>query len=309
MEVNEWHWEGRSHRVYPMKYVHGLLCFVLLCSTHWGRVMHICINKLTIIGSDNGLSPGRRQAIIWTNAGISLIGPLGTNFSEILIGIFIFYTTFGPLQLDSIIKQYDVNTLRVRLLILKRIKSIAWNVFSNLFKLCSPFLIIISVKVLSTSHSHKCITTFGVKMSTWNYLHESLIHPKLNVEWKFMVRDEVWYKRFRLKMPLYLQGLIHHIIQCHLISGTVFEITNNLSKFEILVGVSTYTEHNVAIISSISMHVVFPMSTSPTHIMTESGWNWSWCYSHTISLMTARPSKGFVDWKMKDLLRNVTVID
>ena len=40
-----------------------------------------------IIGSDNGLSPVRRQAIIWTNAGILLIGPLGTNFSEILIGI------------------------------------------------------------------------------------------------------------------------------------------------------------------------------------------------------------------------------
>ena len=42
--------------------------------THWGRVTHICISKLTIIGSDNGLSPGRRQAIIWTNAGILLIG-------------------------------------------------------------------------------------------------------------------------------------------------------------------------------------------------------------------------------------------
>ena len=45
---------------------------------------HICVGKLTIIGSDNGLSPGRRQAIIWTNAGILLIGPLETNFSEIL---------------------------------------------------------------------------------------------------------------------------------------------------------------------------------------------------------------------------------
>ena len=55
--------------------------------THWGRVMHICNGKLTIIGSDNGLSPGRRQAIIWTNAGILLIGPLGTNFSEILMAI------------------------------------------------------------------------------------------------------------------------------------------------------------------------------------------------------------------------------
>ena len=55
--------------------------------THWGRVTHICVSNLTIIASDNGLLPGRRQAIIWTNAGILLIGPLGTHFSEILIGI------------------------------------------------------------------------------------------------------------------------------------------------------------------------------------------------------------------------------
>ena len=48
---------------------------------------HVCIGKLTAIGSDNGLSPGRHQAIIWTSAGILLIGPLGTNISEILIGI------------------------------------------------------------------------------------------------------------------------------------------------------------------------------------------------------------------------------
>ena len=52
--------------------------------THWGRVTHICASELTIIGSDNGLSPGRRQANIWTNAGILLIRTLGTNLSEIL---------------------------------------------------------------------------------------------------------------------------------------------------------------------------------------------------------------------------------
>ena len=55
--------------------------------THRGRVTHICIGNLAIIGSDNGLSPGRRQAITWTNVGILLIGPLGTNFSEIIIEI------------------------------------------------------------------------------------------------------------------------------------------------------------------------------------------------------------------------------
>ena len=55
--------------------------------THWGRVTHICVGKLTIIGSDNALSPGRRQAIIWTNAGLLSIGPLRTYFSENLIKI------------------------------------------------------------------------------------------------------------------------------------------------------------------------------------------------------------------------------
>ena len=58
--------------------------------THWGRTTHICVGNLTINGSDNGLSPDRRQAIILTNAGILLIGPLGTNFSEILIEIITF---------------------------------------------------------------------------------------------------------------------------------------------------------------------------------------------------------------------------
>ena len=41
-----------------------------LLLTHWGRVEHICISNLAITGSDNGLSPGRRQAITRTNAGL-----------------------------------------------------------------------------------------------------------------------------------------------------------------------------------------------------------------------------------------------
>ena len=41
--------------------------------SHWGRVTHICVSNLTIIGSDSGLSPSRRQAIIWTNAAILLL--------------------------------------------------------------------------------------------------------------------------------------------------------------------------------------------------------------------------------------------
>ena len=67
------------------------------CLTHWGRVMHICFSKLNIIGSDNGLSPGQCQAIIWTNTGMLFIGPIGTNFSEILIKIYTF--SFRKMQL------------------------------------------------------------------------------------------------------------------------------------------------------------------------------------------------------------------
>ena len=69
--------------------------------THWGRVTHICVGKLTIIGSDNGLSPGRRQAIIWTSAGILLIGPLETNFSEILIEMYTFSFKKMHLKMSS----------------------------------------------------------------------------------------------------------------------------------------------------------------------------------------------------------------
>ena len=62
---------------------------------------HICVSELTIIGSDNGLSPDRRQAIIWTNAGILSIGPLRTNFSEILIETLTFSSKKMRLKVSS----------------------------------------------------------------------------------------------------------------------------------------------------------------------------------------------------------------
>ena len=62
---------------------------------------HICVSKLTIIGSNNGLSPGRRQAIISTNAGILLIWPLGSNFNEILIKILTFSFKKMHLKMSS----------------------------------------------------------------------------------------------------------------------------------------------------------------------------------------------------------------
>ena len=69
----QWHWHDHMYVPVPL--------------THWGRVTHICVNKLTIICS---LAPSKRQAIIWTSAGILLIWLTGTNFNEILIEIYTF---------------------------------------------------------------------------------------------------------------------------------------------------------------------------------------------------------------------------
>ena len=69
--------------------------------THWGWLTDICVTKINIIGSDNGLPPAQRQAIIWTNDGILLNGPLRTNFSEIWIRINTFSFTKIYLKMSS----------------------------------------------------------------------------------------------------------------------------------------------------------------------------------------------------------------
>ena len=84
---------------------------------------HICVSKLTIIGSNNGLSPGRRQASIWTNARLSVIRTLGINFSEILSEIHIFSLKKMHLKMSSakwrqfclgfIVLIWEVRTARV----------------------------------------------------------------------------------------------------------------------------------------------------------------------------------------------------
>ena len=73
-------------------------------STQWGRVLHICASKLITIGSDNGLSHSRHQAIIWSNARILLIWPIGTNFNEISIDIHTF--SFNKIHLKMLSGKY-----------------------------------------------------------------------------------------------------------------------------------------------------------------------------------------------------------
>ena len=92
-----WHLPERKYQCICIFYYLPTQTPHAMVITHWGRVTHIRVSKLTTIGSDNGLSPVRRQAIIWTNAIILLIGPLGTNFSETLIEIYAF--SFNNMQL------------------------------------------------------------------------------------------------------------------------------------------------------------------------------------------------------------------
>ena len=115
---------GNKHVIYSMIKRGQIMqnyCLLSLrhCLTHWGRVSHICIDDLTINGADNGLSPGWRKAVIRTSAGILLIGPLGTNFSEILIAILIFSFKKMRLKVSSAKWQpfclgHNVLTLNVR---------------------------------------------------------------------------------------------------------------------------------------------------------------------------------------------------
>ena len=91
--------------------------------THWGRVTHICVSKLIIIGSDNGLSPDRRQAIIWTNAGILFIGTLRTNFSVILIeisNIFIQEKAFESVVFETVAILSRLNVLNDKCMLIVR---------------------------------------------------------------------------------------------------------------------------------------------------------------------------------------------
>ena len=76
-----------SIQVYIAKGLQFIRTSINYYLTHWGWVTHICVSNQTIIGSDNGLLPVRRQVISWTSADILSIEPLGTNCSESLIGI------------------------------------------------------------------------------------------------------------------------------------------------------------------------------------------------------------------------------
>ena len=109
--------------------------------THSGQAMPICVSKVIIIGSDYGLSPGWCQAIIWTNARILLLGPQGTNFSEISTKI----------HTSSLRKMCLKNMVWKMLAILSRPQCVNWRAWTKLLCFFSAAVIVITIKVLNVS--------------------------------------------------------------------------------------------------------------------------------------------------------------
>ena len=110
--------------------------FVYSALTHWGRVTHICVSKLTIIGPNNGFSPGRRQAIIWTNAAILSNRPFGTNFSEISIELHILSFKKIHLKMSSgIWRPFCLGLNVLTHLGRDKMSNILQTVFSNYFSI------------------------------------------------------------------------------------------------------------------------------------------------------------------------------
>ena len=136
--------------------------------THWGRVTHICVGKLTIIGSDNGLSPERRQAIIWNNAGILFIGPSWTNFSEILIEIHTF--SFKKMHL--------------------KISSVKWR----------PFCLGLNVL------SHQCLHTYRLWHWEFGTKHKDAFVGYFSRNWSLKFRNDENHWKRGWKLLIMLQG-------------------------------------------------------------------------------------------------------
>ena len=139
--------------------------------THWGQVTHICAGNLTIIVSDNGLVPTMWQDIIWTNGGILLIGPLGTNFSEILKGIQTFSYMKMHLKMSSAKWRPFCLGLNVLTTLLKYLREQVCFFLPHSRGLIELFLLKFWVKQWSGRMLYTTASKHLWKIWNWPYLH------------------------------------------------------------------------------------------------------------------------------------------
>ena len=173
------------------------------------RGQHICVSKLTIICSDNGLSPGRHQAIIWANAEILLIGPLGTNFNEISIKIHTF--SFKKICLKMSSGKWrpfclGLNVLKFASTAANRTTSTPYFHYDSL-----SFSKLGHVStLLQSSHYH-----FGEYLPLGSIMWGiSLFQSCFNSLWP---RDTIWWHRSGSTLAQCRQATSHYLNKCWLI--------------------------------------------------------------------------------------------
>ena len=168
---------------------------------------HICVGKLTIIGSDNGLSPGRPQAIIWNNVGILLIGPLGTKFNEILIEIHIF--SFKKMHLQMSSGKWRPSCLGLNVLMISRISNViqesSWTQDQHLW-LCQELQYLITIiSQLDTTWWH-LITI----IASGPFHQQPTAKPAFSQWHGWIITSREHYR-----VQLLIQFLTHDILQSH----------------------------------------------------------------------------------------------
>ena len=162
--------------------------FTLL--THWGWVTHMCVVKSNINGSNNGLSPGQCQAIIGTNAVILLIGPLGTNFSEIVIEIQTF--SFKKMHLKVLSAKLRPFCLGLNELMLKQatLNLMCMFIYTKLFSLLTS-----TAELTSNINSSKIVTSINTLRPRQNGRHFAdvtfnriFVNEKVRISIKFSLK-------------------------------------------------------------------------------------------------------------------------
>ena len=192
------------------------------------------------IGSDNGLSPDRCQAIIWTNAGILLIWPLGTTLSETSIVVYI--SSFKEMHLKMLsvkchpfflsLNVLGINQRKQRTSDIMPIQN-SLNFADNIFK-CLNEDIWISTKMSLKYNPKKLFDKLWLipLLVGWHWAHiglkkksywvEILSHSKVNSLWP---SDAIWRQRSGSTsaqvMACCLTAPSHYLNQCWLIISKV----------------------------------------------------------------------------------------
>ena len=197
-----------------------------LSLTHWGRVTHICVSKLTIIASDNGLSPGRRQAIIWNNGGILSIGLLGSNFSEIWIKILTF--SFKKNAFENIVCQVASTSSRPQW-----VKEFLLHIHITWPPTPTWWFHLLTSTLPSLSFCHKYMIT---NRQLPPYIHRNSLWSGANFSDDFYhISNKMEYLYICYTIPVYLDGLLKDIRNFSRLAMELRSCTNPLiSSLQIL---------------------------------------------------------------------------